>query len=219
MTQALPACPHCGSPVQGEYAPHLCAACGRPQHVEKGEDAFNAFSVPRRFSSDLKAIERRFYALSRALHPDRFAGSGPAMMAVSLERMSFLNQALNVFRSPELLRETLLRLEGIEAPTESRQVPLELAESWFELQDAIMDAPATALSRISIFEDDLLERQDVLNAKLAELERHYDEILERSILSEISKLLQERSYLFSMGRDVIQLKNRLQTQPEGSYNG
>lgn len=210
MAHAPSTCSNCGRPVEGEFAPHLCAACGRPQHVEKTEDTFTAFGVRRLFHHDLKAIERRFYALSRALHPDRFAGSGPAVMAVSLERMSFLNRAFSAFRSPEVLRDALLVAEGIEIPkNQGQQIPVELAEAWFELQEAATEEPETAIARISAFEDDLLHRQDLLNARIEELEQRYDKGPAREPLLEIALILQARSYLFSMGRDVIRLKNRL----------
>jgi Fe-S protein assembly co-chaperone HscB len=96
-------------------------------------DYFAFLGVPRRFGQDLSVLEKRFYELSREFHPDRFTTSGADAQRLSLEKMSFLNQAYRTLKDPVERREYLLKLEGVEGKS---RAPIELAEAWFEVQDA-----------------------------------------------------------------------------------
>ncbi len=199
-------------------APHLCALCGQPQPLRSDEDYFAAFSTPRLFElNDLKALEKRFYELSRLLHPDRFSALGANAAEAkknSLERMSFLNQAYSTLKNSGLRREYLLKISGFqtERPKNS-QIPMELAESWFDLQDTVMEAPETASEKISQFEAELRDLFESSKQKIISLEKDHDAALDESsrqtALSQMDQALQRQSYLVSMERDVQRLKGRM----------
>src|ERR1019366_9169760 len=75
-------------------------------------DYFEFFSLPRHLHLDVPALEKFFYALSRKLHPDRFAAKPPAEQAAALAESSRLND-------PIARTEYLLKLEGIELEEQS----------------------------------------------------------------------------------------------------
>lgn len=128
----------------------------------------------------------------------------------SVERMSHLNQAYNTLRDPDRLRSYLLELEGLQAPEKAQgQMPIELAEAWFELQDVVMESPDEAKERLQAFESDLATFQAREEEKLLSHERTYDETRSRSELEAIARGIQAKSYLSSMKRDVDRLKSRL----------
>jgi molecular chaperone HscB len=202
-------CFHCRAALEGFLSRHVCAQCGYPQPVASGEDYFGAFGVPRRFSQNRAEIEKRFYEISRALHPDRFTTAGPEARKHSLERMSFLNEAYRTLRNPELLREYFLEQEGLKQQDgKTQQAPLELAESWFELQDALSDNPEEASAKVAEFARTLAESDESARRTVVSLEREIDEQPSRALLEKLAHMVGTQSYLKSMQRDVEKLKQR-----------
>ncbi len=95
--------------------------------------------LPRLFRLDAGELQRRFYLLSRELHPDRFTHEAPEFRSLSLQRMSWVNDAYRLLRDPQTRRETLLELEGIPSEKTGASLPVELAEAWFELQEVVQE--------------------------------------------------------------------------------
>ena len=176
-------------------------------------DYFELFGLARRFGIDRSALERRFYELSRETHPDRFATAGPERLKQAVERMSLLNEGYRTLKDASELRTYFLRLEGFEAPTEKAALPTELAESWFELQDAVTDDPVRAPSLIADFERMLAESISQASRELVEIERGIDETQEQLIprerLQRLSEGIRAQSYLKSLERDVARIKSRI----------
>lgn len=96
-----------------------CASCGAVQPPEPGADHFRVLGVPRRFDVDVKAAEARFRALSRAIHPDRFATAEPRARKFSMQRTVQLNEAWKILKDPVRRAEYLLSLAGWEVGAES----------------------------------------------------------------------------------------------------
>lgn len=215
------ACIFCGTPFSSTGSPaeaaHVCAKCGAPQPVAPGEDYFSLLGVKRGFRQDLPALESRYYAISRALHPDRFAaGPDPKWKVISIERMSAVNRAYQTLTKADRLREYLLELEGVVGPRNGPDapkpaVPVELAEEWFELQDAVMENPPEALAKLGEFERGLKTRSADLSARIREYEALYDRGGNdpKETLRKIEKLVLDAQYLKSMERDLLKLKGRL----------
>jgi molecular chaperone HscB len=181
--------------------PAAAAQASLLKPVEANEDYFSALGVKRAFQQDPSALEKRFYELSRALHPDRFSTAGPEAKKLSLERMSFVNQAYQTLKDPALRRAYLLELEKIAIPSQG-VAHLELAESWFEIQDLMMEDPGQAQTKLREFESTLNEMKENLDRKILELERQYDAEQKKELLTEIARKIHEQNYLHSMERDV-----------------
>jgi molecular chaperone HscB len=179
------------------------------------EDHFEALGAPRRFGQDRPRLEKRFYELSRALHPDRFSALGGEAHRLSLARMSALNRAWATLKSADATRDHLLSLEGAKPDADKKgQLPLELAEGWFEIQDLLAEDPTRAGPRLAAFELELRELQSREQARLARLEAEWDEATGASsgrtaILGRISEAIRALSYLKSMQRDVDRIKVRV----------
>ena len=218
-------CVNCQALLQGaKLFPHLCGACGFPQPLREAENSFSLLGVRPLFGQDESFLRARFYELSRALHPDRFAAADPRARHNSIERMSRINEAYRSLRDRKLLRETLLSLYevgesvtalGNSARAQKGAPPVELAESWFELQDAVMDDPNTAQTKILEFEKSLQFKRHAFDVLMTEQEALFDvsEGQDRVALLEISRILREVSYLDSLFRDVLRLKERLGVSP------
>ena len=109
----------------------LCGACGKVQPVppvRAGErslpvafDKFAVLGVPRGFDQDEAALEDRFRAVSRKLHPDRFARAAPQERRYALEQTTRLNDAWRSLKDPIKRAEHLLELRGVHLAGEPRE--------------------------------------------------------------------------------------------------
>lgn len=137
---------------------------------------FSIFSLPPHLVVDTAALEKSFYALSRRLHPDRFAARPAAEQEAALAESSRLNDAYRTLRDPIARTEYLLKLEGIELEEQSRAatdaakaagtakkqvVPEDLLEEAFELNMQLEEMRAAK----KMGEDDPQLREDLLAAK------------------------------------------------------
>jgi molecular chaperone HscB len=73
---------------------------------------FETLGLAPGFALDLSALERRQRELSRALHPDRFAGSGAAERRQALSRAMDVNEACRTLRDPLSRADAVLAVLG-----------------------------------------------------------------------------------------------------------
>ncbi|MEO6982767.1 MAG: Fe-S protein assembly co-chaperone HscB [Edaphobacter sp.] len=137
---------------------------------------FAFFDLPLKLQVDVVSLETRFYALSRRLHPDRFASRPVAEQEAALAESSLLNDAYRTLKDPILRTQYLLKLEGVELEeqskaatdaaratgTEKKQVvPPELLEEVFELNMQLQELRAAT----QMGEDEPELRRDLMTAK------------------------------------------------------
>ena len=122
---------------------------------DEQSDYFTIFSMPARLVIDLPALEKSFYALSRRLHPDRFAARPADEQAAALAESSRLNDAYRTLKDPIARTAYLLKLEDVEMEEQS--------------SSATAAARATGSSKKQIVPEDLLEEAFELNMQLEEM--------------------------------------------------
>jgi molecular chaperone HscB len=76
-------------------------------------DPFATLGLPRQYDVDLASIEKTHRELSRALHPDKYAGAGASERRDSLERAVAVNEAFRIVRDPVRRAEALFQLAGV----------------------------------------------------------------------------------------------------------
>ena len=101
------ACWSCGGPIGADAL--FCGTC-RVVQPPRPIDHFARLGLARRFVVDLKDLDRRYFALQRQVHPDRFATRTPRERAISQNQAVTLNEAYESLRSPLARAEYLLRL-------------------------------------------------------------------------------------------------------------
>src|SRR6185503_15334256 len=104
-------------------------------------DPFEILGMEPRFDLDLRALEQRHRDLSRALHPDRYAGAPSAERRLALSRAIEVNDAWRMLRDPIRRAEAILRRGGVEIgetlePKPSPDLLMEMMESREALSDA-----------------------------------------------------------------------------------
>ena len=137
---------------------------------------FEVFSLPQKLAIDTAALEKQFYAMSRKLHPDRFASRPAAEQEEALKQSSLLNDAYRTLKDPILRTQYLLKLEGVELEEQSKAatdqaratgvekkqvVPPELLEEVFELNMQLQEMRAAK----QMGEDEPELRRDLMTAK------------------------------------------------------
>jgi molecular chaperone HscB len=153
---------------------------GRRNLIAMSHDAqnnyFAFFQLPKHLNLDVIALEKQFYALSRRLHPDRFASKPLAEQEAALAQSSLLNDAYRTLKDPILRTQYLLTLEGVELEEQSKAatdaarasggqkkqiVPPELLEEVFELNMQLQEMKMAN----QMGEDEPELRRDLMTAK------------------------------------------------------
>jgi len=103
-------CWSCAGPVAVDAL--FCATC-RVVQPPRPIDHFARLGLARVFGIDLRELDRRYFALQRQLHPDRFATRSARERAISQSQAVSLNEAYEALKLPLARAEYLLRLAGL----------------------------------------------------------------------------------------------------------
>lgn len=167
---------------------------------------YEIFGIEPKLALDVSDLQRRFYELSRAWHPDRHARSGAEALANAEQATATLNDAWRVLRDPVARAEYVLKTAGFDIGEQrGRDVPPELLEEVFELNMALEEARdgdagakaqvATALAK---FEALLAETDATRDALFAA----HDAAPGQETLANLRSLLNRRKYLQNLVRDA-----------------
>ncbi|MFZ5893251.1 MAG: Fe-S protein assembly co-chaperone HscB [Myxococcota bacterium] len=134
-------------------------------------DPFETLGLEPRFELDLGVLETRQRELSRALHPDRYAGRGAAERRQALSRAIEVNDAVRVVKDPLRRADALLRRHGVA----------------LDEQDAGAQPPPHFLMEVLELRDELGTARRVNDlARVAQLERSFS-AREAALLSDVSQ--------------------------------
>lgn len=84
-------------------------------------DHFEVLGLPRAYHLDAEDLERRYLALQKETHPDRFAKALPRERMEAVVRNTELNDAYKVLKHDVKRAEYLLKLEGVDIGEEKPQ--------------------------------------------------------------------------------------------------
>jgi molecular chaperone HscB len=165
-------------------------------------DYFEFLELPRSLAIDLKDLEKRFYALSRQLHPDLYARKSAAEREYALEASAVLNDAYRALKDPISRAMYVLKLEGFDVGEQgTKDVPPELLEEVFELNMALEELKAgdtDALAQVAAarerFDGTRAEVDSELQSKFGEWDAGHT----RESLNEIRALLNRRKYITNL---------------------
>lgn len=104
-------------------------------------DPFETLGIPPRFELDLAAVEQRHRELSKALHPDRYAGRPSSERRLSLGKAIEVNEAMRLVRDPIKRAEALIRRAGVtltetSEPVTSQELLMDMMDAREELGKA-----------------------------------------------------------------------------------
>jgi molecular chaperone HscB len=190
-----------------------CWKCGQEPHDSlfckfcntlqpPSADYYRFFGLDRRLNINAADLQRRYYSLSRLVHPDRYPNGTHNEKRFALDATAILNDAYRTLRDPAARAEYVLKDEGIEATDRrSSRVPPELIEDVFEVNmsleqwrhgdHSVRPELEAALSRFRSLREDA---DSELGASFTE----YDSGRDRNTLIHIRHVLDRRSYISNL---------------------
>jgi molecular chaperone HscB len=125
------------------------AAAGNPSVSEAAsapalnlqDDDFRLLGLPRRFDLDADELDRRWKALQRQVHPDRFTAQGAAAQRVAMQWSVRVNEAYQRLRQPLKRAAYLCELMGAAIDAErNTAMPAAFMMQQLEWREALEDA-------------------------------------------------------------------------------
>jgi molecular chaperone HscB len=123
-----------------QHAPLACQDCHELLAHVQGADYFELFGLPRTYSLSDQTLRERHLAISRNIHPDRFAGAGPEMQSFALRLSASVNKANEVLSDPWTRANYLLELSGGQSAAQDKRVPQEILTQTMMLREEIEEA-------------------------------------------------------------------------------
>jgi len=159
-------------------------------------------------------LQRRYYDLSRRLHPDRFQTGSAEEQRASVRASALLNDAFRTLKDVESRGRWWLERAGDSLGRENNQVPPRLAAEVFEVQEKLAELRAASGSEREALQSETRGILEALSSRLGDeraavqstLEEWPDASAEEEPLGEarsrLKQLLSEISYLRTLERDV-----------------
>lgn len=172
---------------------------------------YEFFGIDRKLVLDNASLQKRFYALSRNWHPDRFTRKSPEEQAQALEATAILNDGYRTLRDPVKRAEYLLTQEGFPIGEQrSKDVPPELLEEVFELNMALEELRGgddSARPPLESAKANFLNLRAEVDRELENLFAKYDASdagseTAKQALHDIRGVLNRRRYIENLIRDV-----------------
>ncbi len=176
--------------------PPRTAVAERPLPAEY----FRFFDLPDHLNIDLADLEKRYYALSRKWHPDRYARKSEAERSEAEQNTALLNDAYRTLKDPVRRAEYVLAENGLAAAQQS--APPDLLEEVFELNMAleeIRDGDNSVRPQLEEAEKKFLGMQEEVDRSLQTEFEKYDGGPES--LVRIRAILNRRNYIRNLLRD------------------
>jgi molecular chaperone HscB len=202
-------CWRCGqtSEEESEAASLFCKFCNSLQRPVV--DYFAFFGFDKTLTIDAGELQRRYYMLSRQLHPDRYTRATETERNFSLEATSILNDGYRILRDPVQRAEYILKESGFDIGEQrSKDVPPELLEEVFDLNmalDVLRSGDTQALAELEASRDRFVGMQEEIDASLESKFRDHDAAPEpqrHEILTSIRSILNRRRYIRNLLQEV-----------------
>src|SRR6202047_188971 len=160
---------------------------------------YELLGMRRRLNLSLDELQKRYYELSRQLHPDRFMQKPEAEQQRALDMSSALNDAYRTLKDPVKRAQYLLGVEGFDIGEQrSKDVPPELLEEVFELNmtlEEMRSGDESARPQLEQAQKNFTNMLDGVNGQLQALFEKYDRAPDHAVLGEIRGMLNRRKYI------------------------
>ncbi len=202
-------CPSCARLQQPRL---ICSDCGAP--LAGDFDYFAALGLPRRLTLDTGQLEKLYHDLGRRVHPDRYANRPAAVRGASLSATALLTRAFRTLRDPVSRGLYWLELNGEKLAANNQQVPPELAEMIFEVQEKLEELqsdragdgePGESINKQ--VKSAKAEVQGMLKNALAQLEQNFADWDNQvnhqpGLIVQLKNILSRIKYLSTLDRDI-----------------
>jgi len=169
-------------------------------------DYYQLLGISRSLNVSLDELQKRYYELSRQLHPDRFMQKPEAEQQRALDMSSALNDAYRTLKDPVKRAQYLLSVEGFDVGEQrSKDVPPELLEEVFELNmtlEEMRSGDDSARPQLEAAEQNFTNMLADVDQQLESLFEKYDQSGSRDVRAEIRGVLNRRKYILNLVDEV-----------------
>ena len=167
----------------------VCVGCGTIQPPPPNPDYFAIFNISRSFF--ISDVAKRYRALSRMLHPDRFVKKSAVERRMSLLWTAAINEAKRCLENP--ISRARYLATGSARVQEDRRITLspEFLEHIFDLQMAAMESPQEVQQQAQQeYEQEFMQLEDLF--------RKWEEDQEAAHLQRVEIVLARLKYLHNL---------------------
>jgi|SRR5579884_689966 molecular chaperone HscB len=197
---SISTCWQCGRAGNELFCSH-CGALRAP-----AADFFELFGMEEQLSLDAGELQRRFYELSRKLHPDLYVRKSEQERQNAVDASALLNDGYRTLRDPVKRAEYVLKRHGFDIGEQrSKDVPPELLEEVFELNMALEEIRGGDESA----RDQLEAAGERFKTMLGDIDRElqseferFDASRESDVLASIRRILNRRRYIQNLVNEV-----------------
>jgi molecular chaperone HscB len=175
-------------------------------------DYFSFYEIPLSFHPDQNLIKKKFYALSKAYHPDFFINESEEKQSEILHLATLNNKAFQVLSNPDLLLAYILQLKGELLEGEKYALPQEFLMEMMEVNEALMElefeVDESQIMKISAIVDELDEN---LNEQLNLLFAQYELVAiqdEKALLGRIKDIWYRKKYMLRIRESINRFASR-----------
>jgi molecular chaperone HscB len=202
-------CPSCARAQEPRL---VCSQCGVP--LAANLNLFAALGLPPLLQVDNTELESAYYNLGRRIHPDRFASASPEVRDASLRATALITRAYRTLRDPISRGLYWLELHDCQLAENNRQVPPDLAELVFDVQQQLSELRsgpeqgadvAEGFAELGTTHTSLVKLRDELNSDLIKNFASFDEGgggSQDQLLTQLKTILSRIAYLRTLLRDV-----------------
>lgn len=181
-------CYSCREPVQGP----VCVGCGALQPPPAALDPYALLGLPRRFHVEHPAVEEKYRALARQVHPDRFAKRPAVERRMALQWTAAANEARRILKDDT--RRAWWLATGSPAPREKGvKLPPEFLQEMFDWREEEEERPGSMRAHAVARDAELRAELDAMFTAWEEGRGGLELVEERlSRLKYVSGMLEER---------------------------
>lgn len=175
------------------------------------DNYFELYGIAESFNPDAAVVKAKFYELSRATHPDKYARADSAAQLQALTLAAQNNKAYKTLTNPELTMAYVLRLNGVMQDEEKYTLPPDFLMEMMELNEAVSEYELEPT-------DELLAREarEVLNEHLTAWETEAAALTTRyqpgpgnaALLADIKDMYYRKKYLLRIMERIAKFAAR-----------
>ncbi|TCJ19341.1 hypothetical protein EPD60_02700 [Flaviaesturariibacter flavus] len=156
---------------------------------------FELFAIPVTFRPDKAALRRRFFELSRDVHPDHFAQETEANQAEALERSAQLNKAYKTLTNEDELVRYVLLEKGLMQPEEKYALSPDFLMEMMELNEEVPDALDDEAARGRLVERLRQWKNEIYEPVENTLEHYQEGVTSEKELLQVKEFYYRKKYL------------------------
>jgi molecular chaperone HscB len=173
---------------------------------------FEFYDIPLSFHPDKTAVKKKFYALSKAYHPDFFVNESEEKQQEILQLSTLNNKAFQTLSNPDQLLAYVLAAKDELEEGEKYELPQDFLMEMMDVNEALMelefDANAQQLAQVKQTVEEL---EDSLNTELESFTKEFEKAKpaqQSLILKQIKDIWYRKKYMLRIRESINKFATR-----------